>query len=70
MRILVDKKLLDENVSNESGGWTKAQLNVLGIDWPPYKGWKDDVINKNIYLNEDELDLLNKQSKQLNLLGI
>ena len=26
--------------SNE-GGWNRAQLQVVGVDWPPIKGWKD-----------------------------
>ena len=22
-----------------SGGWSKAQLALVGVDWPPAKGW-------------------------------
>lgn len=23
------------------GGWTKKQLAVIGVPWPPERGWKD-----------------------------
>jgi hypothetical protein len=29
-------------------GWTKAQLAVMGIAWPPVKGWKRSLIGKQI----------------------
>lgn len=30
------------------GGWTKAQLELLGVTWPPDKGWKERVIGVEI----------------------
>jgi hypothetical protein len=27
----------------QSGGWTKAQLEILGVAWPPQPGWKQKV---------------------------
>ena len=24
-----------------NGGWNKKQFNILGINWPPKKGWKE-----------------------------
>jgi len=30
------------------GGWTKAQLALLGVSWPPQKGWKSRVIGQQI----------------------
>jgi len=32
----------------ESGGYTKKQLNLLGIEWPPTLGWKNTLIGKDI----------------------
>jgi hypothetical protein len=29
-----------------SGGYTKAQLAVFGIAWPPLKGWKETIVDK------------------------
>lgn len=25
--------------SSNNGGWNKEQFRILGIDWPPKKGW-------------------------------
>jgi len=43
--------ITDEWLTNnrtERGGYTKKQLNLLGIEWPPSRGWKDMFIGKNI----------------------
>lgn len=29
-------------------GWTRAQLECLGVDWPPTKGWRSRLINTSI----------------------
>jgi ribonuclease HI len=36
------------NNKTERGGYTKKQINLLGIEWPPSLGWKDMLIGKNI----------------------
>lgn len=35
---------LIESGKSERGGWTKAQLAILGVSWPPESGWKRKVI--------------------------
>lgn len=30
------------------GGWNKEQLEILGIAWPPQRGWQSTVIGKEI----------------------
>lgn len=30
------------------GGWTKKQLAVLGVPWPPPKGWLKAVVGTQI----------------------
>lgn len=30
------------------GGWSQAQLAILGIAWPPPKGWIQQVIGRTI----------------------
>lgn len=30
------------------GGFTAAQLKLLGIDWPPKPGWKHDLLGTEI----------------------
>lgn len=32
----------------DAGGWTMAQIQCIGIKWPPYKGWIDDLVGKEI----------------------
>ena len=44
--IVTKKWIYDYQSCN--GGWTKSQLQALGIDWPPYKGWIQDVDGKQI----------------------
>jgi len=34
---------LIEAGKSDRGGWTKAQLAILGVPWPPEAGWKDRV---------------------------
>lgn len=31
-----------------SGGWNKQQLDLLGVPWPPKKGWRKRVCGKHI----------------------
>lgn len=31
-----------------AGGWTKAQLALLGVPWPPVAGWKATILGKSI----------------------
>lgn len=33
-----------EEAQTENGGWTREKLAEWGIDWPPQKGWKDELI--------------------------
>lgn len=45
MRITRD---LIECGRGENGAWTRAQLRLLGIAWPPERGWIDRVIDREI----------------------
>jgi hypothetical protein len=45
MRITRD---LIERGRGENGAWTRAQLHLLGIAWPPERGWIDRVIDREI----------------------
>lgn len=45
MPIMTDEIL--ENSKTASGAWTRAQLKVIGVEWPPRKGWRQWVIGKN-----------------------
>lgn len=38
--------LLAHRTANKA--WTKAQFDVLGLNWPPAKGWMHQVVGKEI----------------------
>jgi hypothetical protein len=33
---------------SKSGGYSKKQLNAIGVQWPPIKGWILEVVGKEI----------------------
>lgn len=35
----VDKELIEAG-KTERGSWRREQLAILGVSWPPRKGWK------------------------------
>jgi hypothetical protein len=42
-------KLTDELLEvakSSSGGYFKNQLEIIGVSWPPKKGWKKKVKNR------------------------
>lgn len=43
----VTEKIIENGMSNH-GGWNKEQLAILGVKWPPKKGWKQRLIGTEI----------------------
>jgi hypothetical protein len=37
-----------ESARTKNGGWTKETLESLGVAWPPKKGWKKELIEKEL----------------------
>jgi hypothetical protein len=37
------------------GAWTRAQLAVLGVAWPPPKGWQRDIAGTSIGITDKKL---------------
>lgn len=37
---------LIESVKTQRGAWTRRQLELLGVAWPPKKGWRHRSIGK------------------------
>jgi len=33
---------------SENGAWTAAMLAEVGIEWPPFKGWVDSLVGREI----------------------
>lgn len=63
---LITKELLMKN-KTDKGGWTKDQIESLGLKWPPQTGWQSEVIGKTISeenLRRFEAKLSVKQSRK------
>ena len=41
----ITKHFLMEN-RTAKGGWTRAQIEALGIQYPPKHGWHEEIIGK------------------------
>ena len=37
-----------ESARTKNGGWTKETLQSLGVAWPPKKGWKKELVEKEL----------------------
>lgn len=37
-----------EKIASGEGGWNRPQLALLGVAWPPAKGWKQTLLGKEI----------------------
>lgn len=37
-----------ENSRSPRGGWNRKQLEILGVAWPPLKGWKRKLIGTDL----------------------
>lgn len=44
---VVTREWIDKGMSYR-GGWSMAQLAIIGVDWPPQKGWKNRAIGRKI----------------------
>ncbi len=47
--MVVTEELLERGKSIR-GGWSREQFHVLGIDFPPSKGWKKSILGE--YISE------------------
>lgn len=44
-------ELTDEMIEagkSDAGGWNREQLALIGVAWPPPKGWKRSVLGKHV----------------------
>jgi hypothetical protein len=37
-----------EKIASGEGGWNRPQLALLGVAWPPVKGWKQTLLGRKI----------------------
>ena len=38
-----------------AGGWTRKQLEAVGVDWPPVKGWKQRILGTEISADQQSV---------------
>lgn len=47
MKLTITNEFI-ESLKSDKGGFTRKQLEAIGVTWPPEKGWKGKVIGKEI----------------------
>lgn len=48
--MVITREWIQEHATAPKGGWTRAQLKLLGVPWPPPHGWLT-----NLWWNEVEI---------------
>lgn len=43
--VTITDSLIDAGAS-DAGGWSESQLRLLGVMWPPQKGWRERMIGR------------------------
>lgn len=41
-----DRRRIIEKAMTSKGGYTRKQLALWGVSWPPVSGWKDKLIKE------------------------
>jgi len=62
----VTAKYLHDN-RTPKGSWTRSQFEVLGIEWPPAKGWKEKVIG--LTISPEQQSIFEKKSNAKQVVG-
>ena len=60
-KVLLTKQMIEEGISSK-GGYNKKQLEILGVEWPPQKGWKSALVGTMISQKQYQ-DFLNAKKK-------
>ncbi len=45
-------------VANGHCGWTRKQLQILDVSWPPQSGWRQRIVAKGRTLSAEEVEAL------------
>ena len=54
---LITNELIDA-VANGHCGWTRKQLQILDVSWPPQSGWRQRIVAKGRTLSAEEVEAL------------
>lgn len=55
--VRVNEELIESGKS-EAGGWNSKQLSLLGVSWPPRRGWKKLAIGTCVSKESAEMFVL------------
>ena len=63
--------ILTEDILNKgkskNGGYSKKQLELIGINWPPIKGWKKKCYSGNYFISSKNiLKFISLKDKHIN----
>jgi hypothetical protein len=64
--MIVTKEWINNN-KTINNGFTKKQLSVLGVDWPPKKGWVRQCIGMEI-TDKQKIEFENKTTNNQTLI--
>lgn len=66
MQVVITAELL-ASAKTTAGGYTRAQMDVFDVDWPPPKGWPSFLIGRAVELEVFErfVQARNISAKQL-----
>ena len=59
----ITEKFIRENSTNGETGWTKKQMHLLGLNYPPGKGWINSRIGK-VMRDADAMEFIKIGEKQ------
>ena len=54
---VIDNELIDA-VANGHCGWSRMQLEILGVPWPAQSGWRQRLVAEGRILSSEEVDEL------------
>ncbi len=75
--VKVTHELIEAGATNQEGtpgspnpsGWNARQLDILGIPWPPFQGWKSAAANRLRITKEEAIRFLRLRGKSKAVTG-
>lgn len=61
--LILTKEMIEKGISSR-GGYNKQQLAAIGVDWPPVKGWKMELIGTTVTKEQYEEFILLANTKR------
>ncbi len=55
--------IYDNRATKLGGGWTRRQLELIGVNWPPAKGWIDRIGNGSHLICDSDRQAFEQEGK-------